>query len=145
MPSVGLGTWKATEDNEVGNAVKWALGCGYRHIDAAACYGNEHEVGAAMKEVFDAGEIKREDVFVTSKLWNSEHDPAHVKPALTRTLEDLQLEYVDLFLIHWPQNWEHVEGTHVGFPKNEDGTMKYSNVPLMDTWRALEACVEAGM
>ena len=98
-----------------------------------------------MQEVFDAGEIKREDVFVTSKLWNSEHDPAHVKAALQKTLTDLQLAYVDLYLIHWPQNWEHVDGTNRGFPKNEDGTMKYTDIPLLDTWKALEECVEEGL
>lgn len=146
MPIVGLGTWKATENNEVGNAVKWALGCGYRHIDAAACYGNEAEVGAAMKEVFtsEAGP-KREEVFVTSKLWNSEHDPAHVKDALKLTLKDLELEYLDLFLIHWPQCWEHEEGKNRAFPKNEDGSLKYTETPLMDTWKALEECVEEGL
>lgn len=99
----------------------------------------------APQEVFDAGEIKREEVFVTSKLWNSEHDPAHVKAALQKTLEDLQLSYVDLYLIHWPQNWEHVDGANRSFPKNEDGSMKYTDIPLLDTWKALEACVEEGL
>lgn len=159
IPIVGLGTWKGGE-NEVGQAVKWAIGCGYRHIDCAACYGNEVEVGAALKESIDGG-VPREDLFVTGKLWNrcdprldgtyltsvhrSEHDPAHVKDALKMTLADLQLDYVDLYLIHWPQCWEHEEGKNRGFPKNEDGTLKYTATPLMETWTALEACVEEGL
>jgi diketogulonate reductase-like aldo/keto reductase len=144
MPIVGLGTWKADKENEVGQAVKWALAAGYRHIDCAAVYGNEKEVGVAMKETFDGG-LARGDVFVTSKLWNSEHDPAHVKAALTKTLEDLQLEYLDLYLIHWPQCWEHEDGKNVAFPKTEDGALKYTETPLLDTWKALEECVEEGL
>merc|ERR1711934_375817 len=89
MPIIGLGTWKADKEKEVGNAVKWALEAGYRHIDCASCYGNEAEVGAALKESFDAGVVKREEVFLTSKLWNSEHHPDDVKPALQQTLKDL--------------------------------------------------------
>jgi len=144
MPIVGLGTWKATEPNEVKNAVKWALDMGYKHLDCAACYGNEAEVGAALKESLDGG-INREEIFITSKLWNSEHDPVHVRPALEMTLKELQIDYLDLYLIHWPQNWEHTEGTNRSFAKNEDGTMKYTEVPLMETWKALEECVAAGL
>jgi len=144
MPLVGLGTWKSDKESEVGNAVKWAAAAGYRHFDCAACYGNEAEVGAALKEVMDGG-IARRDIFVTGKLWNSEHDPAHVRNALLKSIEDLQCEYLDLYLIHWPQNWEHVDGTNRGFPKNEDGTLKYTDIPLLDTWAALEACVAEGL
>jgi len=149
MPLVGLGTWKADKESEVGNAVKWALEAGYRHLDCASCYQNEKEVGSAIQQCLATSVCRREELFVTSKLWNSEHAPEHVKPALQQTLSDLQLEYVDLYLIHWPQNWEHVDGgdplPHMSFPKNADGSLKYSNIPLMDTWRALEACVEDGL
>jgi len=145
MPIVGLGTWKATDDAEVIGAVKCALANGYRHIDAAACYGNEKIVGQAMTDGLKEAGLKREDIFVTGKLWNSEHDPAHVKAALEMTLADLQTDYLDLFLIHWPQCWEHEEGKNVAFPKTEEGGLKYTDTPLMDTWKALEKCVEAGL
>jgi len=142
IPMVGLGTWKADKENEVGNAVKWALEAGYTHLDCASCYGNEAEVGTAFAESI-AGGTKRADIFITSKLWNSEH--AHVKASVEASIRDLQCEYLDLYLIHWPQNWEHVDGQHVSFTKNEDGSMKYTDVPLMDTWAALEACVDEGL
>jgi diketogulonate reductase-like aldo/keto reductase len=148
IPMVGLGTWKSGTENEVGNAVKWALEAGYKHLDCAACYQNEPEVGAAIAESLAAG-LKREDIFITSKLWNSEHDPAHVKAAVQASIRDLQCQYLDLYLVHWPQNWEHVEEgaplPHMSFSKNEDGSLKYTDVPLMDTWNALEACVDEGL
>lgn len=145
VPIVGLGTWKATDDAELTNAIEYALEAGYRHFDCAACYGNEEVVGKAFQKAFESGKVKREDLFVTSKLWNSEHHPDHVKPALEMTLKDLQLEYLDLYLIHWPQNWEHEDGANRSFPKNDDGSLKYTNVPLSDTWAALEACVDANL
>lgn len=148
IPMVGLGTWKSTNESEVSNAIKWALETGYTHFDCAACYQNEHVVGAALGEALAAG-TKRDDIFLTGKLWNSEHDPANVKAAVQASIRDLQCEYLDLFLIHWPQNWEHVEAgaplPHMSFSKNEDGSMKYTDVPLADTWKALEECVDEGL
>lgn len=135
IPLVGLGTWKA-KPGEVGAAVKTALlEGGYRHIDCAAIYGNEKEVGEALKEVFATeGGPKRSDVFITSKLWNSEHKRADVRPALEKTLADLGLEYLDLYLIHWP----------IPTKKGVQG-MQWDAVPLSETWAALEECVEAGL
>ena len=101
MPVIGLGTWQAPA-GQVGAAVKAALEGGYRHIDCAAIYGNEAEIGAVFAEAFSSGLVKREDLFVTSKLWNSEHAPEHVRPALEVTLKELRLDYLDLYLIHWP-------------------------------------------
>ena len=132
---------------EVGAAVKVALESGYKHIDCAACYGNEDEIGTVFNEVFSAGTVKREDVFVTSKLWNSEHAPADVLPAVQKTLADLQLEYLDLYLIHWPQNFAK-EGTpgNCSFPRNEDGSIRYDmDTKSIETWTAMEALVEAGL
>lgn len=146
MPIIGLGTWQAPK-GEVGAAVRTALESGYRHIDCAACYGNEAEIGAVFAEAFAAGTVARGDLFVTSKLWNSEHAPGDVRPALERTLADLRLDYVDMYLIHWPQNFAK-EGAagNCSFPRNEDGTMRYDlETTTAETWEAMEACVDAGL
>ncbi|GAL82723.1 aldo-keto reductase family 1 member B10 [Algibacter lectus] len=101
MPILGLGTFRS-EPNEVYNAVLSAIKIGYRHIDCAAAYGNEKEVGNAIAEAIKQGLVTREDLWVTSKLWNASHGEENVIPALNQTLEDLQLDYLDLYLIHWP-------------------------------------------
>jgi alcohol dehydrogenase (NADP+) len=101
MPPIGLGTWKAAP-GEVGAAVRSALRLGYRHIDCAAIYGNEAEIGAALHAALEQGQLAREQLWITSKLWNDCHAPEQVRPALERTLADLQLDHLDLYLIHWP-------------------------------------------
>ena len=134
MPGFGLGTWKS-DPGVVGAAVRTAIEtCQYRHIDCAAIYGNEKEIGTALQSLFDDGVVKREDLFLTSKLWNSKHKPDDVEPALRATLSDLQVDYLDLYLMHWP--------VVVG----DDGSMvSLEEVPLIDTWRAMEACKEKGL
>jgi len=140
MPMVGLGTWKS-KAGKVETAVYHALKSGYRHIDCAAVYGNEKEVGAGMKQAFDEGICKREDIFVTSKLWSSFHRADLVKPALQKTLDDLGLEYLDLYLIHWPTNFKAGDAM---FPKNERGEMLHGppEENFMQTWPELEKCVD---
>jgi len=142
MPLIGLGTWKS-KPGEVEAAVEAALKAGYRHIDCAAVYGNETEVGAGLKAAFDQGVCKREEVFVVSKLWNTFHEPDAVEGQCVKTLADLGLDYLDLYLIHWPMAWQN-DGDN-RFPKNEDGSIKYSNTHPTDTWLAMEKLVEKGL
>lgn len=98
MPYVGLGVWKSEDGEEVINAIKWALDAGYRHIDTAAAYQNEEGVGKAIKE----SSVNREDLFVTSKLWNDDQGYDSALKAFDKTMERLQLDVLDLYLIHWP-------------------------------------------
>ena len=140
MPAIGLGTWKS-DKGKVGEAVEVALNGGYRHIDCAATYGNEPEVGEAFKKVFSEGNIKREDVWVTSKLWNDSHKKDHVIPALKKTLEDLQLEYLDLYLIHWPVAFKH----GVSFPSKDEEYLSLEEVPIIETWEIMSEAKRQGL
>lgn len=143
MPLLGLGTWLSAP-GEVGAAVKAAVKAGYLHIDCAAIYGNETEVGAALRELFQEGIVRREDLWITSKLWNTEHPEASVLPAIRKTLTDLGLEYLDLYLVHWPTAFPAGRGD---FPQDEHGfVIPADPLPkLTETWKGMEAALQAGL
>lgn len=140
MPCIGLGTWKSSP-GDVYQAVVEAIRAGYRHIDCAYIYGNEPEVGAALKLCFSQGIVKREDLWITSKLWNSAHLKQDVVPALKQTLNSLGLDYLDLYLIHWPVAL--IPGT--AFPKTAEEFLSPEQAPLSETWAGMEAGVQAGL
>ena len=140
MPLLGLGTWKSAP-GEVGAAVREAIRLGYRHIDCASVYGNEPEVGEAIGAAIAAGEVKREELWITSKLWCNAHGRDNVEPALRRTLADLGLEWLDLYLIHWPVPIK----PGVAFPASGSDLLPAEQVPLADTWAGMEAAQEAGL
>lgn len=139
MPLVGLGTWKSAP-GQVKQAVLAALDCGYRHIDCASAYGNEQEVGEALALRVGPGKaLQREEVFVTSKLWNTKHEPDDVEAACQATLNDLGLSYLDLYLMHWPMAFQ--RGKEL-MPRREDGSVCYSDTHYRDTWTAMESLVD---
>jgi len=146
MPALGLGTWKL-EKSSCAQTVLRALKLGYRHIDCAADYGNEKQVGEGIRLAIAEGVVaSRRDIFVASKLWNTFHDPAHVPLALKKTLDDLGLEYLDLYLIHFPVALAYVpieKRYPPGWvdPTDKEPTIHFANVPLQKTWRAMESLV----
>lgn len=140
MPIIGLGTWKS-KPGEVYQAVIWAIEAGYRHIDCAAIYENEKEVGNALEFAFKNGLVTRSEMFVTSKLWNSNHRLEDVQPALKKTLKDLKLEYLDLYLVHWPISFK----KGVGFAQTREEYFTYNDVPLTQTWEGIEECKSKGL
>ena len=150
MPAVGLGTWKI-DRSETAKAVATAIEIGYRHIDSAADYANEVETGHGIARAIAGGHCSREDLWVTSKLWNTFHRREHVRAACERSLSDLGLEYLDLYLVHFPIALKYVDFDD-RYPPDwlydlsaEPSTMEVDTVPLAETWGAMEELVEAGL
>ncbi|XP_042900324.1 aldo-keto reductase family 1 member B1 [Parasteatoda tepidariorum] len=141
MPLIGLGTWKS-KPGEVFEAVKCAIQCGYRHIDCALAYENEEEVGNAIKEKIADKTVTRQDIFVTTKAWNTFHRREKVIESCKRSLKDLQLDYVDLFLIHWPIAYK--EGDEL-FPEDENNETLTENIDFIETWKGMEECYDKGL
>jgi D-xylose reductase len=150
FPSVGLGTWKIP-DAVLPDLIPAAVDLGYRHFDCACDYGNEEAVGEGLKRSLSAGACTRDDLWITSKLWNTYHHPDHVRAACERNLADLGLDELDLYLIHFPVTLAYVpfeERYPPGWffdPEAESPAMKPVRVPLADTWGAMEGLVEAGL
>ncbi len=139
MPALGLGTWK-TSGGEIARVLDWAVEIGYRHIDCAAIYGNEAEIGAALKLAMQKYGLRREDFWITSKLWNNSHKQEQVAPALEQSLKDLQLDFLDLYLIHWPV----VQDSRAVMPKSAGDFLSLDDVPLSETWNGMQAAAKAG-
>ena len=150
MPAVGLGLWKIDPDN-VADAVYQAIKLGYRHLDSAADYGNEQQVGEGIARAIGDGLCRREELWVTSKLWNTYHRQEHVEAACRRSLEDLGLDYVDLYLVHFPIALSYVDFNDryppewLFDPEAENPSMQLDAVPLSETWAAMEQLVQNGL
>jgi len=150
MPAVGLGLWKISRETTA-SVVYEAILSGYRHLDCACDYGNEREVGEGIARAVAEGLVGREELWVTSKLWNTYHAAAHVEAACRRSLADLRLGYIDLYLIHFPIALKYVpmdiryppEWVHD--PSAAVPRMELSPVPMQETWGAMEALVRSGL
>lgn len=147
IPPIGFGLWKIAHE-DCADRVYEAIKLGYRHFDSAADYGNETQVGQGFSRAFEDGLCTREDLWITSKLWNTYHAPDYVPLAIKKSLSDLQLDYLDLYLIHFPiaQKFIPFEERYppewIADPESDNPGMELAKVPLSDTWRAMEALVD---
>ena len=150
LPSVGFGLWKV-EKTETARVVHDAIDVGYRHLDSACDYGNEPESGEGIRRALADGLCTREELWVTSKLWNTYHAAEHVQPACERSLQDLGLDYLDLYLIHFPiaQKFvpfdERYPPEWITDPSADPPKVERAAVPISETWRAMEELVEKGL
>lgn len=144
MPGIGLGTFGSDHASAelVSGVVREALRLGYRYIDCAACYGNEREVGAALKEAMDGG-LPRSELFILSKLWNDRHEPEDVIASCKKSIADLQVSYLDGYLVHWPFPNYHAPGCD-GDARNP-ASRPFIQEEFMKTWRAMEKLVDMGL
>ncbi|KAL6289082.1 NADP-dependent D-sorbitol-6-phosphate dehydrogenase-like [Prunus yedoensis var. nudiflora] len=143
MPAVGLGVWRM-EGKEIRDLIINAINIGYRHFDCAADYKNEAEVGEALAGAFSTGLVKREDLFITTKLWNSDH--GHVVEACKDSLKKLRLDYLDLYLVHFPVATKHTGVGATASALDEDGVLEIdTTVSLETTWHAMEELVSMGL
>ena len=150
FPTLGLGTWKIPKP-DTATVIQEAIKVGYRHFDCACDYGNEPEVGNGLTAARDAGLCTREDLWITSKLWNTYHEPQHVRAACERSLQDLQVDELDLYLVHFPISLafvpfeERYPPEWLFDPAAENPSMKLIDVPYAETWGAMEELVSAGL
>ncbi|MAU10610.1 MAG: aldo/keto reductase [Anaerolineaceae bacterium] len=143
IPVVGIGTFGSDRytGEDIATAVQEAISVGYRHIDCASVYGNEPLIGKSLRNVLASGLIQREDLWITSKLWNDKHDD--VIASCEQTLKDLQIDYLDLYLVHWPFPNYHAPGVDVD--SRDPHAKPYIHENYMKTWRQMERLVEMGL
>ena len=150
MPAIGFGLWKISKE-DTAEMVCSAIAEGYRHLDSAADYGNEAEVGEGLQAALSQGLVSRDKLWVTSKLWNTYHRPEHVRVACERTLKDLRLSELDMYLIHFPIALQYVDfdtrypPEWIADPAAANPVMVSDPVPLFETWGAMEELVRAGL
>lgn len=145
MPQVGFGLWKVGKD-VAADTVYEAIKAGYRLFDGALDYGNEVEAGEGVARAIKEGIVKRSDLFITSKIWPTFHEPEHVEPIVRRQLSDWGLDYFDLYLIHFPVALAYVDPEErypPGWKFNSRDEVRYSNATILETWKAMEALVPA--
>ena len=140
MPALGLGTWKSAK-GEVYEVVRKAIEIGYRHFDCASFYGNESEIGMAISDAIKNGDVTREELWITSKLWNNRHKKDDIQAACEITLKDLTLDYLDLYLIHWPV----VLQKQASYAQQSSDLISLSEIPLTQTWQGLIDLKEKGL
>ncbi|HRU15175.1 MAG TPA: aldo/keto reductase [Anaerohalosphaeraceae bacterium] len=143
VPAIGLGTFGSDRFSaeQVAEAVRGAIACGYRHIDCASVYENQPQIGQVLREVLDSGAVKRDELWITSKLWNDSH--GRVAQACRQSLDELQLDYLDLYLVHWPFPNYHPPRCDV--TSRSPNARPYIHEEYMKTWRQMEALVDAGL
>ena len=142
MPALGFGTL-IPDATETRNATRTAIQAGFRHLDCAERYRNEEQVGLAIREAIQSGWVNRNDLFITTKLWNNNHRPERVQPAMEASRERLQVEYIDLYLMHTPYAFRPGDDQD---PRDQNGNVIYDEgVTLMDTWTAMEQLVDRGL
>ena len=144
MPAIGLGTFGSDRFSgaEVAEAVLGAAAVGYRHFDCASVYGNEHLIGQSFRTLLGGG-LKRDELWVTSKLWNDKHGEKDVGPSCEKSLKDLRLDYLDLYLVHWPLPNYHAPGCDAN--SRSPDAKPYIHENYMKTWRQMEKLVERGL
>lgn len=144
IPAIGLGTFGSdhVSPSLVADSVRYAASIGYRHFDCASVYGNETHIGRVLKDIFDEG-LRRDEVWITSKLWNDKHGEDDVVAACERSLRDLQIDYLDLYLIHWPFPNHHPAGCDVS--SRSAHAVPYIHENYMRTWRKMEELVDRGL
>ena len=145
MPAVGLGTFGSDRftGEQIAEAVKGAISVGYRHIDCASVYGNEHLIGQSLKYVLDSGIVRREELWITSKVWNDMHGDGDILVSCAKSLKDLKLDYLDLFLVHWPFPNFHAKGVDVS--SRDPNAKPYIHEDYMKVWRQMEKLKKAGL
>lgn len=145
IPRLGLGTYLAKEPAKLKAAIHCAIEeCGYRHIDCATYYKNQEIIGEALEEALANGKVKREELWITSKIWNTKHRPDLLIKDVQNTLKQLRLDYLDLLLIHWPISFQSREDDEF-MPKDENGKIILEQIDIVETWRGMEQAYEMGL